>query len=245
MASPADGSSSDDQSPDFIGTIEDTNSGLADKSFRLVADNEVDGEGNERRFVLRVLNVAMINSDASKVTGSDSGITRISEYRGYDSTTTAVPVRHRDGTPANLYDLDDDSCDNRNQCHILADDYDDGAMRGTFDDDLRLDLQDGGKDAVTRDKEFEIDFQAFVMDMAGNIGFSDSDPSNPRYINELGKKKDKRKAEAQHSRLLLGARHHAGREGSRLDRGEVCDRLLWFELRRRTDCGPVRHHGRV
>ena len=36
--------------------------------------------------------------------------------------------------------------------------------------------------------EFQIDFQAFVMDMAGNIGFSDSDPANPRFINDLGEK---------------------------------------------------------
>ena len=26
------------------------------------------------------------------------------------------------------------------------------------------------------------------MDMAGNIGFSDSDPANPRFINDLGEK---------------------------------------------------------
>ena len=201
VAAPANGSSSDDQSPDFAGTIEDTNSGLADKSFRLVADNEVDGDGKNDDYVLDVLNVGASVTGAAN---TDSGITRISEYRGYgEATPTQFGIVM---AASDLYDLDDDSCDNRDQCHILADEYDDGAMRGAFDDDLRLDLQDGGKDAVTRDKEFEIDFQAFVMDMAGNIGFSDSDPSNPRYINELGKKKADRKA-AKHNILGYYSAH--------------------------------------
>lgn len=179
VAAPANGSSSDDQSPDFAGTLEDTNSGLADNSFRLVADNEVDGEGKNEDYVLHG------RAPAINVTsGALASITRISEYMGYDDPTQFGIVM----AASDLYDLDDDSCDNQELCHILADSYDDGAMRGTFDDDIRLDLQDGGKDAVTRDREFEIDFQAFVMDMAGNIGFSDSDPSNPRYINDLGEK---------------------------------------------------------
>ena len=91
---------------------------------------------------------------------------------------------------SDLYDLGDDQCrDTKVDCYIESEAYDDGATRGTFDDSLRLDLWDGTDDFTVRDREFEIDFQAFVMDMAGNIGFSDSDPTNPRYINALGEAK--------------------------------------------------------
>ena len=203
VTSPANGSSSDDQSPDFIGTLEDADSGLADKSFRLVVDNEVDDkdgvEGKQDDFVLNdqvsELNVTDNTDTTKNVTGSGAKgeVTRIADYRGYDSTTTGPSQFGIVSAASDLYDLGDDSCDNRNLCHILADEYDDGANRGTFDDDLRLDLQDGGKDAVTQDNEFDVDFQAFVMDMAGNIGFSDSDPANPRYINDLGEKDAKKR----------------------------------------------------
>ena len=91
-----------------------------------------------------------------------------------------------------LYDLGDDNCGDNDKCHITSDDYDDGDTAATFSDTLRLNLQDGNDDAETRDAEFEVDFQAYVMDMAGNIGYSDSDPSAPRIINNLGEPLGKR-----------------------------------------------------
>ena len=188
VTSPANGSSSDDQSPDFTGTIEDVDSGLVDKSFRLVVDNNVDDDGNNANTDW-VLDLKA--PSGSEVTGSDNGITSLDEYSGYGTTDpTLFGVVDKASV---LYDLGDDSCDNQDLCHIFAEEYDDGDNRGTFDDDIRLDLWDGTDDVETRDKEYKVDFQAFVMDMAGNIGFSDSDASNPRYINELGKKKADRK----------------------------------------------------
>ena len=197
VASPVHGSSSDDQSPDFAGTLEDSGSGLADNSFRLVVDNKVDNkggvDGKNDDYVLNELvdelNVTD-NTDTSNNVGPTTGsITHIGEYTGYDTNKSSGPSQFGIVMKASdLYDLNDDSCDNRDKCHILAEAYDDGATRGTFDDDLRLDLQDGDGDVDTQDKEFQIDFQAFVMDMAGNIGFSDADLSNPRYINDLGQK---------------------------------------------------------
>ena len=190
VASPAHKSSSGDQSPDFAGTLEDSDSGLADKSFRLVVDNRVDNQGTNADFVLNSLGINA--PDADYVMGpAGRALTRIEDYEGYVSD----PLFGIVGSASDLYDLGDDSCDNQDQCHILADRYDDGDTNGTFDDNLRLDLQDSSGDVDTRDKEFEIDFQAFVMDMAGNIGFSDSDPSNPRYINDLGEA-DENKREA-------------------------------------------------
>ncbi len=193
IATPADGDSSGDQTPDFSGTIEDIDSGLADNSFRLVVDNSVDGDGKNDDYVLDGK-----APNAGTVTGPDAGVSHIGEYTGFNT----APNTFGTVMASDLYDLMDDSCSNQNQCHITSEAYDDGANRGTFDDSVRLDLRDGTKDADTRDKEFEIDFQAFVMDMAGNIGFSDADPANPRFIKDLGEKKDDRDKNA--AKYVLG-----------------------------------------
>ena len=37
-----------------------------------------------------------------------------------------------------------------------------------------------------------VDFQAVVRDLAGNVGFSDSQPTAPRFINALGEEKEGR-----------------------------------------------------
>lgn len=185
VTSPSHGSASGDQTPDFAGTLEDTESGLVDGSFRLVVDNQVDDNGAEGKNSNYALDGKAPN--ASEVMLS-SGLqaTGIEDYAGYDATNTS---RFGEVDPDDLYKLGDDACDDGHPvCHILSDSYDDGATSGGFDDSLRLDLYSSGGALDVRDKEFEIDFQAFVMDMAGNIGFSDSDPSNPRFINDLGEK---------------------------------------------------------
>jgi hypothetical protein len=193
VTSPADGSSSGDQTPDFAGNFEDADSGLIDESFRLVVDNQVDGDdGKNVEFALdRKTKVP----DASEVTTAKDQVSSIQDYSGY-GMGDADPTQFGIVKPNDLYDLGDDSCsDDQPVCHILSEEYDDGASQGTFDDSLRLDLYEkGGESLDVRDREFEIDFQAFVMDMAGNIGFSDADPANPRYINDLGKKDGDRKA---------------------------------------------------
>ena len=186
VTSPAHGSSSGDQTPDFAGTLEDADSGLADESFRLVVDNQVEQKtGKNSDFALNLK-----APNATGVTGPDEGLNRIEDYAGYDTN----PLFGIVSAASNLYNLGDDQCrDGERDCFIEAEAYDDGATSGTFDDSLRLDLYDGTSDFTVRDREFDIDFQAFVMDMAGNIGFSDSDPSNPRYINDLGAEAGKRK----------------------------------------------------
>ncbi len=188
ITSPADGASSGDQSPDFSGTIEDIDSGLADNSFRLVVDNEVDNNGTNSDFALN--GKAPVISPITG-TGTDGTVSYRDQYAGYTGTNDVIGVTDS----SVLYNLGDDACQDVAPylCHITAEAYDDGDIRGTFDDSVRLDLQSNGDDAEIRDMEFEIDFQAFVMDMAGNIGFSDSDPANPRFINDLGTAEDKRK----------------------------------------------------
>jgi hypothetical protein len=165
-------SSSDDYSPDFIGTFEDYDSGLARDSFRLVVDNDTDASRNSD-FALDGI---APRADVRK-SGDGRSVSRRADYEGYSTYgDDAFGVID----PRRLYDLGDDSCSrNQNTCYISADRYRDGASSGRFDDSVRLRL-DGD------DLEFGVDFQAFVADLAGNVGFSDSDPDNPYFINDLG-----------------------------------------------------------
>ena len=184
IANPVHKSASDDHSPDFDGSFEDNDSGLVADSFRLVVDNGSDGEDNTDYVVEEPA------APADVMAPSDPGhVSHAGELEG----TTYGPIGSV--AVADLYNIGDDSCgdayDGKYRCHIVSDDHDDGDSAATFSDTLRLNLQDGGEDAETRDAEFEVDFQAYVMDMAGNIGYSDSDPSAPRIINDLGEEDDR------------------------------------------------------
>ena len=169
-------SASDDHSPDFIGSFDDHDSGLARDSFRLVVDNDADSSGNTDFALDGIAPTAPVRG-----TGTNGSVSRRHDYVGY-SASGDDPFGVVD--PRRLYDLGDDSCGSQDRCHILADDFRDGASSGRFDDSVRLRL---GNDAL----EFGVDFQAFVMDVAGNIGFSDSDPNNPYFINDLGQEDPK------------------------------------------------------
>ena len=177
VTNPAHKSASDDHSPDFNGSIEDTDSGLVAESFRLVVDNDSDGEKNTKYVVDA--------PRADAVTLTQDAVSHAGELEGRFTEEIGMVSAMK------LYDLGDDNCGDNDMCHITSDDYDDGDTTATFSDTLRLNLRDGDKDAVTRDAEFEVDFQAYVMDMAGNIGYSDSDPSAPRIINDLGEEEDR------------------------------------------------------
>ena len=106
----------------------------------------------------------------------------IGQYEGFLGTVDTVG----EIKAMMLYDLGRESCGDQDQCHIKADRHDDGATNASFSDSIRLNLQDRGKTAETRDMEYAVDFQAFALDRAGNIGFSDADPTSPRFINDLG-----------------------------------------------------------
>ena len=106
------------------------------------------------------------------------------DYIGYATEPVFGVLNARE-----LWDLGDESCArNDKRCYVRGDDIEDEATMGTFDDSLRLELREGSSDerVNVNGKEFDIDFQAFTLDMAGNIGFSDADPANPRFINDLG-----------------------------------------------------------
>ncbi|MXZ03735.1 MAG: hypothetical protein F4Y88_08765 [Chloroflexi bacterium] len=164
-------SSSDDHSPDFIGSFEDYDAGLAQESFRLVVDNDADASRNSDFALDGIAPKAGVRGS-----GTNGSVSRRADYIGYN-TSGNDPFGVVD--PDRLFDLGDDSCRNQNVCYVTADRYRDGASSGRFDDSVRLRL-DGD------DLEFGVDFQAFVVDLAGNVGFSDSDPDNPYFINDLG-----------------------------------------------------------
>ena len=190
ITSPVNGTSSDDHTPDYNGSIEDTDSGIVADSFRLVIDNEIDAMDDgatNSDFALdgKVPDARNIVASSSATNGI---VSHAGEYYGYSNSAGVVGV----AWPDMMYNLGRESCAGQKICHIKADRHDDGSNTATFSDSIRLNLLDGSKVAETRDREYQVDFQAFAMDRAGNIGFSDSDPSNPRFINDLGEPVGKR-----------------------------------------------------
>ena len=85
---------------------------------------------------------------------------------------------------------------------VEADNFDDGDNDGAFGQSVRIDFD------LKRDETYNhtIDFQAVVADVAGNLGFSDSDNDGPRFINELGEETEDRET---HRYNVIGwyARH--------------------------------------
>ena len=185
ITSPVHGTSSDDHTPDYNGSIEDTDSGIVADSFRLVIDNEIDAtDDGAKNADFALTGRAPAGSGVVATSEATNGIvSHAGEYSGYEGTSAPVLGA---AWPEALYDLGRESCSDQDVCHIKADRHDDGANTATFSDSIRLNLRDGNEQAPTRDREYQVDFQAFAMDRAGNIGFSDSDPSNPRFINDLG-----------------------------------------------------------
>ena len=98
---------------------------------------------------------------------------------------------------------------------LEADDFADGALDGEFNGEIEVDF-----DEFRSANEFEgfnnaVDFQAVVRDLAGNYGFSDSDPVKPRFINALGeadasgddKDANRKKGPGKHNVLGVYSRH--------------------------------------
>ena len=125
--------------------------------------------------------------DADYVMGIDAGIDRRLEYTGYDArpkygvipSGTWMPEEHLD--PPRAYKS------------VEADAYANGAPDGEFADEIEIDFDEiAGYTFPDGAFNHKIEFQALVRDLAGNVGFSDSDPANPRFINDLGEKMGER-----------------------------------------------------
>ena len=186
--SPAHESQGQDTSPEFAGSFSDRDSGLREDSFALYVDHtEDDNEdgrigGDEFALDLPVYpgdegyGVVLADGDA------DAVVETIANYVGYSPTLpTYAVVQHNE-----VFGLDSDDDDSPRRM-VEADNFDDGDNDGEFGQSVRIDFP------LDRDETYNhtIDFQAVVADVAGNLGFSDSDNDGPRFINNLGEEEDR------------------------------------------------------
>ena len=217
---PSDMTSTRDASPNMSGTFNDSGSGLRKDSFKLFADNrddsDEDGNGGTPVFDLRVYDSADGLLDyRGKVAEPTDPIEIAGNYTGYrdqaglmDSPFGIVKANEvykpESGADSQYSAKVDGTATLFDKLKVVdAEDYDDGARDGEFDESVRFDFS-----GTLPNETFNntIDFQAVVMDLAGNLGFSDSAPSAPRFIHEYGVKSDDRKKD-KHNVLGWYSRH--------------------------------------
>ena len=183
--SPAHESQGQDTSPEFSGSFLDRGgSGLREDTFHLYVDHKPDDMENGVTGVSLALNLPVV------VNASGGGkVESLEDYAGY-SITEPMPyavIRHN-----HVFGLDSDARDTTDSLEsVEADDFSDGDTTGTFGDSVRIDFDLGDEDTYNH----TIDFHAVVADIAGNLGFSDSDNDGPRFINNLGEESSDRKTD--------------------------------------------------
>ncbi len=196
--SPADGGRSDDEKPSFIGTFNDNDSGLQANSFQLDVDNTPDE--------MDVIPVIKVDSNVSAA----GQVRRRQDYTGFNHYDLFGIVDLT--APDVLYKREHEPAlgDSKDWKSLDADDFDDGAADGEFNGEIEIDF-DEFLDANSPFAGFNnaVDFQALVRDLAGNVGFSDSEPTAPRFINALGEEKagDRDPNGKKHNVLGVFSRH--------------------------------------
>ena len=192
-----------DLSPEFSGSYTDAGSGLRRNSFRAYVDHTDDtGENGVAGEPVLDLSVNGMDDAYGYVHTAKDAAESTSDYAGFaeDETGTVFGVIPH----ADVFNIDTTAEDLNNEVESIdGDPYDDGALSGTFGDSVRIDFDIEGDDNKYNNT---IDFQALVADVAGNIGFSDSDDDGPRFINNLGEVEAKRKDE-RYNVLGWYARH--------------------------------------
>ena len=205
-----------DTSPEFSGSFSDSESGLRSDSFTLYVDNSNDGNENGVDGDTKALNLAVVAGSvntgnpygvvADPGTDSDKNqlaIRSVDEYTGYGTIAQFGVLPAED-----LYDLHTTTNDPNDLLQrVSADRFSDGDTDGTFADSVRIRIT---KSATSNDEVEEynntIDYQGLVADIAGNVGFSDSDPDGPRFINDYGDTGNDRKT-GRYNVLGWYARH--------------------------------------
>ena len=201
--SPIDGTASTDDSPELIGTFGDGGgSGLREDSFKIYADNTPDNQDDSTPvWDLGVLGVPVVDTatydrgqicvDAVSANGDDvpdgvcddpkdpAAVLR-SQYSGFSGGAGTFGIIYSD----EIYKATEDANGVNVYKVAEAEDFEDGAVAGEFDDIVRIDFPPGDDDGGRYNHH--IDIQAVVLDVAGNIGFSDADPSAPAFIHDLG-----------------------------------------------------------
>ena len=200
--SPTHNGRSDDEKPSFIGTVNDAGSGLVSDSFQLDVDNrhddQSDNKGDGNSAIIRV-------ESGVKGTGAkgDGQVIDQGDYTGfgccdrfgqfgviepggtnvgdvYKKESPKHDVYSPAGSPTSSYDI---------YKSLESDDFNNGAPDGEFNGEIEIDFDEA--DPTFDEFNHAVDFQAVVRDIAGNVGFSDSDAANPRFINALGEEKRK------------------------------------------------------
>ena len=215
-----------DASPNLSGTFSDTGSGLREESFRLFADNkdDTDEDGNNGTpvFDLEVYGAGTParSAGARGIVTTPTGVDAIEiagSYQGYLIGTEQSPVKDstfgiietkdvylpESGASSTYQSKENDDVLIDLRKIVRAEDFDDGATSGEFDQSIRFDF---ASELPNETFNNTIDFQAVVMDRAGNLGFSDSEPSTPRFIHEYGVKAADRKRD-KHNVLGWYSRH--------------------------------------
>ena len=190
-----------DLSPEFSGSYSDSGSGLRKDSFRAYVDHQPDTD--ETGFAGNpVLDLRVDGSDGTNPYGlvtiktGKKIVEAHSDYAGYATKAEFGVVPHGD-----VFDVDEEDTGTNIVESIEGDTHDDGAANGTFNDSVRINFSDD-------DYNDTIDFQALVADLAGNIGFSDSDAQGPRFINHFGEEdKDNKRKTGRYNVLGWYARH--------------------------------------
>ena len=207
--SPAHEGRSDDEKPSFIGTFNDADSGLAADSFQLDVDNR-----NDLGDLKPVIMVGSGVGGPGESPGNEyAQVRRRLDYSGYGVTETygviAVQgdIYKKAGTP-----IEGDVAEHYS---VEADDFEHGAPDGEFNDEQEIDFDEVIPSADFLGFNNAVDFQALVRDLAGNVGFSDSDAVNPRFIDDLGaddadgtdKDANRKKGPGKHNVLGVFSRH--------------------------------------
>ncbi|MCY4474180.1 MAG: hypothetical protein OXC83_01950 [Chloroflexi bacterium] len=199
--SPMHNDRSDDEKPSFIGTFNDADSGLAAESFQLNIDNRDIQEPESA--VMRIM------SDV-KGTGDDMDgqVLRRLDYQGFSDEMKQFGVIEGDNLTMEIYKIDLEIELEPGQSAafkaVEADDFDDGDPDGAFNEEQEIDFDEVTGVAADFVFNHAIDFQAAVRDLAGNIGFSDSDAANPRFIDALGEEKAAKRTSEGKKHNVLG-----------------------------------------
>ena len=172
---------SDDEKPSFIGKFNDNDAGLAADSFQLNVDNRNQAEPES---------VMKIDSGV-KGTGTDGSgqVLRRLDYTGY-ATNDTFGIIGETTWMSELYKAAETPPTGQAASwkQVEADDFDDGEADGEFNEEVEIDFDEASGVQPNFEFNHAIDFQAVVRDLAGNIGFSDSDAAKPRFIDAWGEK---------------------------------------------------------
>ena len=226
--SPVNGTSSTDDSPELIGTFSDGGgSGLRKNSFKVYADNHPDSETDATPvWDLGVLGAiatddattrvdrgrVCVDADSDDACDADAAnLVLRSQYHGYNQGAGTFGIIHSkdiylDDKADNKGTGDTDGVGDGETDYKTADaeTYEDGDTNGEFDTIVRIDFPPANQQ---NRYNHTIDIQAVVLDIAGNIGFSDAEPSDPTFIHDLGTAKKDRDADDKHNVLGWYSRH--------------------------------------